>query len=153
MNTNDFHTDYADELAGTAPLPPANGSARARFEQWIAAPPYERDLYRWPMEETKHAWPGQYKDIAVQLAWEAWLEASQKNEARLHWLHDCSTGQTDPEGYEWGIWRVKMENGKAVSVRATLSDMSDLDAEMERELNTPNEKLTDAAVSDAGKHK
>ena len=30
MNTNDFHTDYADELAGTAPLPPAHGSANWR---------------------------------------------------------------------------------------------------------------------------
>lgn len=62
-----------------------------------------------------------------------------KNEARLHWLHDCSTGQTDPEGYEWGIYRVKWENGQAVSVMQTLSDMSDLDAEMVRELKTPND--------------
>ncbi|GEM_PF-5612819 len=64
-----------------------------------------------------------------------------KNEARLKWLHDCSTGQTDPEGYEWGIYRVKWENGKAVSVMQTNSDLSDLDAEMARELNTPNAEL------------
>jgi len=55
-------------------------------------------------------------------------------QSRLRWLHDCSTGQTDPEGYEWGIYRVKWENGKAVSVMQTLSDLSDLDAEMAREL-------------------
>lgn len=52
--------------------------------------------------------------------------------ARLHWLHDCSTGTLDAEGYEWGIFRVKWENGKAVDVQQTLSDFSDLDAEMER---------------------
>ena len=50
--------------------------SRRSFEDWIGGPPYERDLYRWPMDETKHAWPGQYKDIAVQLAWEAWCEAA-----------------------------------------------------------------------------
>lgn len=50
--------------------------SRRSFEDWITAPPYEYDTYRWPMDETKYAWPGQYKDIAVQLAWEAWCEAS-----------------------------------------------------------------------------
>lgn len=65
-----------------------------------------------------------------------------KNEARLKWLHDCSTGQTDSEGYEWGIYRVKWERGQAVSVMQTNSDLSDLDAEMARELNTPNTQLS-----------
>ena len=51
------------------------GSARASFEKWITQSPYERDTCRWPQDYTKHAWPGQYKDIAVQLAWEAWQEA------------------------------------------------------------------------------
>ena len=60
------------------------------------------------------------------------------NAKRLHWLHDCSSGQTDAEGYEWGIYRVKWENGRAVDVLATLADFSDLDAEMERELHTSN---------------
>jgi hypothetical protein len=53
-----------------------------------------------------------------------------KDKARLHWLHDCSTGQTDAEGCEWGIYRVKWENGRAVEVWQTNSDLSDLDAEM-----------------------
>lgn len=51
------------------------GSARSSFEQWVAGPPYERETERWPQDETTHAWPDQYKDIAVQLAWEAWCEA------------------------------------------------------------------------------
>ena len=60
------------------------------------------------------------------------------NAKRLHWLHDCSTGQTDPEGYEWGIYRVKWVDGRAVDVKATNSDFSDLDAEMERKMNASN---------------
>jgi hypothetical protein len=60
-------------------------------------------------------------------------ERAEKAEARLHWLHDCSNGTTDADGYEWGIYRVKWVNGQAIEVLATLSDFSDLDAEMERE--------------------
>jgi hypothetical protein len=50
----------------------------------------------------------------------------------LEWLH---TGcEKDPEGYEWGIYRVKMnEHGQPVSVLHTLTDLSDLRAEMVRE--------------------
>lgn len=68
---------------------------------------------------------------------ESLQEALRIAERRLKWLHDCSTGQTDPEGYEWGIYRVKWENGVAVSVQCTNSDHSDLDAEMEREAKKP----------------
>jgi hypothetical protein len=52
---------------------------------------------------------------------------------RLLWLHDCSTGTTDAEGYEWGIYRVKWNGGQAVEVWQTNSDFSDLDAAMERD--------------------
>ena len=52
---------------------------RQSFEAWITAAPYERDIERWPMDETKYAWPGQYKDIAVQLAWEAWRATAKTN--------------------------------------------------------------------------
>jgi len=49
---------------------------RKLFETWISSPPYERDVARWPKNH-HHAWPGQYKDLAVELAWEAWQEAAQ----------------------------------------------------------------------------
>ena len=62
----------------TSSLAAPAGSARSSFEQWISGPPYERDLHRWPMDETNHAWPGQYKDIAVQLAWESWQQAQNE---------------------------------------------------------------------------
>lgn len=87
------------------------------------------------------------RDATVKQQGEAWVKAmTERDEARqqltasevavkrMKWLHDCTTGQTDPEGYEWGIYRVKWENGQAVSVMQTRSDFIDLDAEMMREL-------------------
>jgi hypothetical protein len=69
--------------------------SRRSFEDWIGGPPYERDLYRWPMDETKHAWPGQYKDIAVQLSWEAWCEAA--NVRTDHRRRNMSTACHEPK--------------------------------------------------------
>ena len=57
-----------------APKKPNEHLERAHFDKWITSPPYEREIRRWPMDETKYAWPGQYRDIAVQIAWEAWQE-------------------------------------------------------------------------------
>jgi hypothetical protein len=47
---------------------------RNLFEQWISQPPYERSISRWEADR-KRAWPGQYKNYDVQLAWEAWQRA------------------------------------------------------------------------------
>lgn len=44
---------------------------------------------------------------------------------RLEWLH--SQDSTNVEGYEWGVFRVKWEGGRAVEVWQTNSDFSDLD--------------------------
>ena len=74
------------------------------------------------------------------------------NAKRLHWLHDCSTGQTDLEGYEWGIYRVKWVDGRAVDVKATNSDFSDLDAEMARELNASNPTADRRATAQEKEH-
>lgn len=49
---------------------------RQRFEQWITTPPYELDATRWGQDQTLYAWHGQYCHIDVQLAWEAWCEAT-----------------------------------------------------------------------------
>lgn len=56
----------------------------------------------------------------------------RRYEERMKWLHDCSTGCIDADGFEWGIYRVRWVNGQPAEVRQTLSDFSDLDAEMER---------------------
>lgn len=47
---------------------------RDQFEAWISAPPFERSIARYP-ENFEYAWPGCYRDIDVELAWEAWREA------------------------------------------------------------------------------
>lgn len=41
---------------------------RKLFETWITGPPFERDINRWPNDETKYAWPGSYCDHEVALA-------------------------------------------------------------------------------------
>lgn len=72
-------------------------------------------------------------DVLAQARRMMMRDEDEINAKRLTWLHDYSTGVNDPEGYEWGIYRVKWENGRAVSVMQTNSDFSDLDAEMARE--------------------
>ena len=62
----------------------------------------------------------------------------QQYEQRLKWLHD--SGPNDAEGFEWGVFRVKWKNGRAVQVWQTLSDLSDLDAAMRE---PQNEKVSD----------
>lgn len=51
---------------------------------------------------------------------------SDINAQRLAWLH--SGASNDVNGYEWGIYRVKWENGQAAEVWQTASNFSDLDA-------------------------
>lgn len=46
---------------------------RRRFEAWISGLPYERSIVKIPSDG--YAWPGQYRDIGVRLAWESWQEA------------------------------------------------------------------------------
>lgn len=43
--------------------------AHAEFESWISAPPYEKSVV---INLDSSAWPGQYQDYEVQLAWEAY---------------------------------------------------------------------------------
>lgn len=54
-----------------------NSRSRDSFEKWISSSPYGRDIHRWPDNEVTYAWPGQYRDSAVQLAWEAWLASRE----------------------------------------------------------------------------
>jgi hypothetical protein len=52
-------------------------------------------------------------------------ERLSKDAERLKFLHQCT--QTDQDGYEWGVFRVKWWRGNPESVLATLADSSDLD--------------------------
>lgn len=58
----------------------------------------------------------------------------QKYKDRMDWLHSGGgSNDTDEEGYEWGVARVKFNQfGDVVSVQWTASDHSDLDKEMAR---------------------
>jgi hypothetical protein len=51
---------------------------REQFERWISSAPYEMPVVRFPDEPENYAWPGNYKNIAVELAWQAWQEASKR---------------------------------------------------------------------------
>lgn len=50
----------------------SESESRKEFEAWISAPPIERGVGRFP---NNGAWPEQYAQYEVQLAWEAWKEA------------------------------------------------------------------------------
>jgi len=49
---------------------------REAFEEWITSPPIEASVDRYPKDAPEAiAWPGNYIDYPVQLAWCAWKEA------------------------------------------------------------------------------
>lgn len=52
-----------------------------------------------------------------------------EHERRFEFLHSTNM---DASGYEWGIYRVKWDSGRAADVLQTLSDLSDLDAAIAR---------------------
>lgn len=45
---------------------------RQAFERWIRQPPFELEPRRFPDNPERFAWPGTYRDIGVDLAWNAW---------------------------------------------------------------------------------
>jgi hypothetical protein len=54
---------------------------RAAFEAWVSAPPFERQIGRYPEKGLCSALAGIYHDLEVNLAWEAWKEATERAEA------------------------------------------------------------------------
>lgn len=88
MNAPDFKLDVPASFAASA------GSARLAFETWITSPPYERDADRWPVDEERYAWPGQYRDITVQVAWEAWQAAQNDGSQRRSPAADVDNTKT-----------------------------------------------------------
>lgn len=73
------------------------------------------------------------REAGYELRSLAQIEQARLDRERLEWLHGPE--ETDLDGYEWGIYRVRWQNGRAVDVQATLADLSDLDAEIRRESN------------------
>ena len=52
---------------------------RQRFEKWITSAPFEKSVERFPDDQTRVSWPGNYRDINVELAWQAWQEAARQS--------------------------------------------------------------------------
>ena len=68
---------------------------RAAFEAWISSPPYEREVQRFGENS---AWPGNYRELDVDLAWCAWSAAiatTRKRCASIAENYDLGT----PEGH------------------------------------------------------
>ena len=56
-------------------------SERKKFEAWISGRPYNECVLRFSDDPTRAAWPGNYRSIKVQIAWEAWQQALTEKES------------------------------------------------------------------------
>lgn len=50
-------------------------SCREQFESWVSDDPYNKPIDRIPEAPEKFAFPGVYRDINTDLAWQAWRVA------------------------------------------------------------------------------
>lgn len=92
-----------EELAlQAAPAGLTDEQERAAFESVIGGPPYERDVRRFADDDSS-AWPGNYRDINVDLAWHIWQaraalsapeqaaqQADARDAARYRWLRSVA---------------------------------------------------------------
>lgn len=69
-----------------------------------------------------------HPDARAQAIARAGIVEAEAMRKRMQFLHSSSS--VDRDGYEWGIFRVKWENGRAVEVQRVRADHADLDAAM-----------------------
>lgn len=67
-----------------------------------------------------------HPDARAQAIARAGIAEAEAMRKRMDFLHSSSS--VDRDGYEWGIFRVKWENGRAVDVQRVRADHADLDA-------------------------
>jgi hypothetical protein len=72
---------------------------RSSFEAWISAPPFEREVERFGEHS---AWPGNYREIDVDLAWQAWSAAVVLTRDRCAKLCEASSARWDAIGGDGG---------------------------------------------------
>ena len=60
-----------------------NIESRDEFEAFISLPPHEKEISRFP-DDGSSAWPGSYKNLIVDLAWETWQASRQSGDGCLH---------------------------------------------------------------------
>ena len=58
-------------------MPVSPEGIRTAFEVWVTSSPYEESSERYPNDPTKYGWPGNYKDIRVDMCWQAWKSACE----------------------------------------------------------------------------
>ena len=56
-----------------------NTESRDEFEAFISLPPHEKEISRFP-DDGSSAWPSSYKNLIVDLAWDAWQASRQELE-------------------------------------------------------------------------
>ena len=68
--------------------------SRAAFETFISLPPHEKEILRFP-DDGSSAWPGSYKNLIVDLAWDAWQASRQalEGEPVAWWDGDTSAAE------------------------------------------------------------
>jgi hypothetical protein len=59
-------------------------SCRQKFEKWISDDPYAKPIERIPDDPDNFAFPGVYRDINTDIAWQAWQVSAKVHEKCGH---------------------------------------------------------------------
>lgn len=68
---------------------------RETFEEVISSSPYEKDVSRYSLDDTRNEWPGNYRDINVALAWDVLCDVVFRG------TEIGADGQPDPAAAEY----------------------------------------------------
>ena len=69
--------------------------SRDEFEAFISLPPHEKEISRFP-DDGSSAWPGSYKNLIVDLAWDAWQASRQNLEVKpFTWVFTDVNGKAN----------------------------------------------------------
>jgi hypothetical protein len=76
---------------------------REAFEAFVSSPPFE---YRIERMTEMSAWPGNYRSLAVQLAWEAWKVATKAEREACAMVCDDRSKRKNDGSYNDYIWEL-----------------------------------------------
>ena len=86
---------------------------RQRFEKWITSPPFEKRIARFADDPEQAAWPGSYRQIEVELAWQAWQEAAKQSAWSGDPVYRIPSACRDARN-TWRVWHRDVE-GRVVA--------------------------------------
>lgn len=78
MPTSQELREWALRLGAGPAGEQAFADMRSEFEAFVGGPPFEYETERYPEDDVRYAWPGSYKNIGVDLAWQAWCERGRR---------------------------------------------------------------------------